>query len=223
MTGEPRPADESIPASPSPGPPVGGREPGRDPAPHARPSIAQRAARRAEVQAAGRDRYATLIRSLQAGREVPLHRRGARVPLDWHPVLWTLVRVAVVIGFGYLALRTGLQWWRESHVETWSGPDAAVQSGVRLDDCPIIDAIRVDDFPSWITFEGSIYRYAGWKRPYVGPGTPGYATTPYATGAMRLVLIENTPDGVARDTVLVWLDNALAGVEYLRTPDCSAP
>jgi hypothetical protein len=138
-------------------------------------------------------------------------------------VLWTLVKVAIVVVLGYMAIRTAAQWWRESHVETWSGPDAAVQSGVRLEDCPIVDAIRVDVFPSWITYGGSVYRYAGWKRPYVGPETPGYTATPYANGAMRLVLIENTPDGVARDTVLVWLENALAGVEYVRTSDCSPP
>jgi hypothetical protein len=40
---------------------------------------------------------------------------------------------------------------------------------------------------------------------------------------MRLILINDTPDGKARDTVLVWLEGALAGIEYAQTSDCSPP
>jgi hypothetical protein len=58
----------------------------------ARPSIAERAARRDEMQSPGRDRYASLLRSLQAGHELPIHRHGGRLAIDWNPVLWTLPR-----------------------------------------------------------------------------------------------------------------------------------
>jgi len=186
-----------------------------------RPSIAERAARRDEMQARGRDRYATLLRSLQAGQELPLHRRGGRLAVDWHPILWTLIKVAAVVLVAYVGIRVGTQWLREGRVDTWDGPDATVQSGVRLADCPSVDRIRVEDFPSWVRFEGSIYRYTGDKRPYVGPETPGFVQTPYTNGSMRLVLIENTPDGKARDTILIWLQDALAGIEYARVPECS--
>jgi hypothetical protein len=127
--------------------------------------------------------------------------------------------VAVV----YVVVRAGAQWWRENHVDTWQGPAPTVQSGVRLADCPAVDTIRVDDFPSWVAFEGSVYRYTGAKRPYVGPDTPGYTNTGHENGAMRLVLIDATPDGQARDIVMIWLDGALAGIEYARTPECAAP
>lgn len=207
MTGEPN-AASSVP-------PTDERE---------RPSIAARAAKRDEMQAHDRDRYSALLRSLQAGHELPIYRRGGRVTIDWNPILWTLIKVAIVVGFGYVAIRFGVQWWRDGHVDTWSGPDATVQSGVRLADCAIANSIRVDDFPSWVSYGGSIYVYTGDKRPYIGAeDIPGYTATPYANGSMRLVLIENTPDGVARDTILVWLQGALAGVEYARTPDCSPP
>ena len=186
-----------------------------------RPSIAERAARRDEMQARGRDRYATLLRSLQAGQELPLYRRGRRFAVDWHPILWTLLKVAAVVIVAYVAVRVGTQWLREGRVVTWDGPDATVQSGVRLADCPSVDRIRVEDFPSWVRFEGSIYRYTGDKRPYVGPETPGFTQTPYTSGSMRLVLIENTPDGKARDTIMIWLQDALAGIEYARVPECS--
>jgi hypothetical protein len=203
---------------------TGGPETANDAPPtseEGRPSIAQRAARRDEMQAHGRDRYATLLRSLQAGHELPVHRRGGRLSVERHPILWTLVKVAAVVIVAYVAVRVGTQWLREGRVVTWDGPDATVQSGVRLADCPIADRIRVEDFPSWVLFEGSIYRYTGDKRPYLGPETPGFTQTPYTSGAMRLALIENTPDGQARDTILIWLQDALAGIEYARVPECS--
>ncbi len=39
---------------------------------------------------------------------------------------------------------------------------------------------------------------------------------------MQLVLMDNTPAGRSRDTIMIWLDNSLAGIEYART-DCPAP
>jgi hypothetical protein len=188
---------------------------------HGRPSIAERAARRDEIQAHGHDRYATLLRSLQAGHELPVYRRGGHLAVDWHPVLATLLKVALVVIVAYVAIRVGTQWLREGRVVTWDGPDATVQSGVRLADCPTVDRIRVEDFPSWVLYGGSIYRYTGDKRPYLGPATPGFTQTPYTSGAMRLALIDNTPDGLARDTILIWLQGALAGIEYARVPECS--
>jgi hypothetical protein len=189
----------------------------------ARPSIAERAARRDEMQSPGRDRYTSLLRSLQAGHELPIHRHGGRLAVDWNPVLWTLLKVAAIIVVAYFVIRVGTQWWRENNVVTWSGPDTTVQSGVRLADCPVVDRIRVDDFPSWVTYAGSVYRYTGLKRPYLGPDTAGFTQTPYTNDAMRLVLIDNTPDGQARDTILLWLQSAIAGMVYDRAPDCSPP
>lgn len=187
-----------------------------------RPSIAERAARRDELQQAGRDRFTALLRSLQAGRELPLRRRGGLGSLDWHPVLWTLLRAAVVVLVLYVVLRLGTEWWREGRVDTWSGPDASVRSGVRLASCPIVDAIRVDDFPSWVVFGGSLYRYTGGKRPFLGD-TPGYTMTGWSSGSLHLVLIDSSEEGRARDTILLWLQGAVAGIEYARTPECSPP
>ncbi len=222
MAGESIPAGDrpDAPAHGSPAPPAHGQ-----PAPAAseydRPSIAERAARRDELYAGGRDRYSALLRSLQAGQELQLKGGRGRVSIDWHPILWILVRVAIVAALVYMAFRFGTQLWRENHVDTWAGPTATVQSGVRLADCPIVDAIRVDDFPSWVRYDGLIYRYTGWKRPFTGEDAPGYAMTPYTNGAMRLVLLDAPVGGSADDLVLVWLKGALAGVEYAKTPECS--
>jgi hypothetical protein len=175
------------------------------------------------MAAGGRDRYSALLRSLQAGQELPLYRRGRAITFDWHPVLWTLVRIAIVVALLYVGVRIGTQWWREARVDTWTGGTGTVQSGVRLADCAIVDIIRVDEFPSWISYEGSVFRYTGWKRPFIGPDTPGYRLTGHRNGTMNLVLIDNTADGRSRDTILVWLDGALAGIEYARTPECRPP
>jgi len=51
--------------------------------------------------------------------------------------------------------------------------------------------------------------------------TPGFSESGYRTGDLHLYLIENTPDGKARDNVLLWFEGGIAGVEYARTPDCS--
>jgi len=188
-----------------------------------RPSISERAARRDEMRTHGRDRYSALMRSLQAGHELPIYRRRGRITVNWNPVVWTLVRVAVLVVVAYLVVRVGAQWWRENHVETWSGPDATVQSGVKLADCPVVNTIRVDDFPSWVSYGGDVYRYVGLRRPYVGSTTAGYTQTPYSAGSLHLALIDNTPEGQALNTILLWFEGAAAGVDYARTPDCSPP
>lgn len=194
-----------------------GADPDRD---RPRASIEERAERRERLQA-GRDRYTALLRSLQAGREVQLARPGASLRFEWHPVLRTLIVATLAVLVLWFGARAGLDWIRRGQLTTWSGPDAAVQSGQVLQGCPILDTIDNPVFPSWVRWNGSIYRYSGWKRPFAGIGrTPGFSESGYRTGDLHLYLIDNTPDGQSRDTVLLWFDGGVAGVEYARTPDC---
>lgn len=195
-----------------------GAEPDHDPP---RASIEERAQRRERLQA-GRDRYAALLRSLQAGREVQLVRPGARIRVEWHPILRTLILVTIAVLVLWFGAWAGLDWIRRGQLTTWTGPDATVQSGQVLQGCPIVDAIDNPVFPSWVRWNGSIYRYSGWKRPFMGiDQTAGFSESGYRTGDLHLYLIENTPDGKARDNVLLWFEGGIAGVEYARTPDCS--
>ena len=194
-----------------------GVEPGTD---RPRASIEERAQRRERLQA-GRDRYASLLRSLQAGREVPLARPGPRLRIAWHPVLRTLILGAIAVLVLWFGARAGLDWIRHGQVTTWTGPDATVQSGQVLRGCPIVDTIDNPIFPSWVRWSGSVYVYSGWKRPFLGiDRTPGFSESGYRTGNLHLYLIDNTPDGKSRDTILLWFDGGIAGVEYARTPDC---
>lgn len=100
-------------------------------------SIEERAARREAITHAGRDRYAALVRSLHAGRELPVGRpAGRRVRISINPVFWTILKI-VVVGLALYAIALGADAWiRERAVDTWTGPDAAVTSGLNLAGCP---------------------------------------------------------------------------------------
>jgi hypothetical protein len=190
---------------------------------HDRPraSIEERAERRERLQA-GRDRYAALLRSLQAGREVPLAQPGARFRAEWHPVLRMLIVGTIAVVVLWFGARAGLDWIRHGQLTTWTGPDATVQSGQVLAGCPIVGTIDNPVFPSWVRWNGRVYMYSGWKRPFMGIAqTPGFSESGYRTGDLHLYLIDNTPDGKSRDTILLWFEGGIAGVEYTRTPDCT--
>lgn len=193
-------------------------EPGRH---RPRASIEERAQRRERLQA-GRDRYAALLRSLRAGREVQVARPRARLRDEWHPILRTLILAALAFLVLWFGARAGLDWIRRGQVTTWTGPDATVQSGQVLQGCPILDTIDNPVYPSWVRWNGSIYRYSGSKRPFLGiDQANGFSESGYRSGDLHLYLIDDTPDGKSRDTVLLWFEGGIAGVEYARTPDCT--
>lgn len=186
-----------------------------------RPSISERAARRDRISQGGSDRYSSLLRALHAGAEMPLRqRRGRGIALEWHPIAWTLVKAAVVVAFGYAAIFLGFNAWRDSRTDTWTGPDASVTSGQRLADCPVVNSLHDDTFPTWVRFEGSIYRLTDSVRPVGDDPGPDYPSTGYALGSLQLLRVNNTPQGKAGDVVLVKIDTTPVGRVFQRTPDC---
>ena len=88
------------------------------------------------MQHAGRDRYSSLLRTLQAGRELPLQDRRRGLRIAWHPIAGTLLRAVLIGVVLYLGVTTGLRLWRDSRVDAWTGPDATVTSAL---DEPTID------------------------------------------------------------------------------------
>ena len=86
------------------------------------------------------------MRALHAGQEVPLQSRQAR-SLEWHPIAAKLLVAAFVGVLLYAAVYVGYNAWRDSRVDTWSGPDTTVTSGQRLADCPVVNALHDDDVP----------------------------------------------------------------------------
>jgi hypothetical protein len=184
-----------------------------------RPTIEERAERRERIESGGSDRYTSLMRALHAGREVPIQRREAR-SLQWHPIAGKLLVAGVVGLLAYAAIVTGYNAWRDSRVDTWSGPDAAVTSGQRLANCPVANDLHDDTFPTWIRFQGHVYVLTERIRPVGNTPTPDYPMAPYQLGDLRLHTIANTADGREGKLILLRLASAATGQVFELNPDC---
>lgn len=190
-----------------------------------RRSVDERAAQRERMQQAGRDRYSSLLRILQAGQELPWQQRakGRRVAwlAAWHPIAGKLLRAAVIAIVGYLAITTALNIWRDSRVDVWSGPDGSVSSGQVMADCPLVGSVRDNIFPNWLRFDGKVYRLTDTIRPMGFEPDADFPPTGYRLEQMALYRVINTPDGQEGRIVLIKLDTSAVGRVYRLTPDCT--
>lgn len=190
-----------------------------DSGPRRRLPIEERAARRDRMTRANADRYQSLLWTLRAGRELPWARRRS-VRLEWHPIAWALLRVAIVGVVIYAVVSTGLSAWREVRVDTWTGPDATVTSGQRLESCPIAVGFRDPIFPAWVRFEGSIYRGTDSIRPIGSNLDNAYPDTGYSLGDLHLLRVVNVPAGQEGQMIVIKLESSLTGELYVRVPEC---
>lgn len=221
-SGRIRLSTDPIPGTPSPDAPFDA-----GPDPHARrPSIDERRARREELDASGRDRYDSLLRHLQAGRQLPLEPRASRrLPrLDVHRVGLRILAIAAVVAALWIGAIVVNDRLREGQIDAWSGPDATVRSGASLAGCdlgaPPVDTV----FPGWIVYEGRVYRWADLSAPITDSSIPdSYLPTDYRLGDLRLYLIESSQSGRDLERILVRNGTANAGAVYLWAPQCSAP
>jgi len=190
-----------------------------------RPSIEERARRRSEMDAGSRDRYESLLRHLRAGQEIavepPRGWRGRLEALDWHPIAGRLL-LAIGIGVAtYLMLTWVAGWLRERRVDTWSGPDATVQSGQRLEGCA--DLLRIDDavLPNWIRYRGEVFQLTEAGLP-MGQSNIGrsYVATPYSLGDFRLFEVRVEGLGPMGSRLIVRNGEAPAGQLYKRLDAC---
>ncbi|MDQ3553925.1 MAG: hypothetical protein M3395_05905 [Chloroflexota bacterium] len=188
-----------------------------------RPSIAERAAQRDRLEHGDRDRYSTLVRALQAGREVPLGR-APDMPFAWHPVAWTLLRLALVAAALYVIALVGWNWWRDQQVESWNGPDATVvQSGQRLEGCLAANAQRDDQAPTWVRFDGTVYVLSSRLLPMRARGEFGqtqYVESGYSQGRLRILLVEPHVAGEPPDELIIASPPAHGGRIYDPDPTC---
>jgi hypothetical protein len=187
-----------------------------------RPSIEERVARRQQVDQHGKDRYDTLLRHLRAGKEIPIERRGRREALDWHPIAGKVIIAAVAIAAVYLAVSTVLNVIRENRVDQWTGPDASVTSGQKLDSCPSL--YHADDpvFPNWIRFGGSIFQQADAVVP-VGDTNIGtsYLDSGYTLEKMRIYTVAISGLGPPGSRIVVRNGNAPGSEVYRKVDECS--
>jgi hypothetical protein len=189
--------------------------------PRRRAEIDERAARRERMNAPDRDRFSSLMRALQAGKEVPVRSRGRSTPIEWNPIGMTLLKIAALAFVAWFAVSVVTGWIRDNRTDTWSGPDQSVQSGEKLANCAEVELVRDEAFPSWIRYQGATYRLTASTWPFIGPGiTTGYHDSGYSLGSMHLILIDNSPEGRRLDTILLWIESGIAGREMDRVTDC---
>jgi hypothetical protein len=131
-----------------------------------------------------------------------------------------LVRVVLVAALVYLALTTALNLWRDQRVDTWSGPDATVTSGQRLEGCPEASEFQDPIFPAWVRYQGMVYGGTEAIRPVGSNADNAYPVSGYRLGSMGLLRVANTPDGQAGRQILLKLDSSLTGQLYVRLPAC---
>ncbi len=187
-----------------------------------RPSIAERAARRDRLERDDRDRYSSLVRALQAGREVPVGRTRS-LRMEWHPIAWSLLRLALVLAALYVIGLVGWNWWRDQQVDTWKGPDASVQSGQRLEGCLAANVQGDDLFPTWVRFDGTVYVRSERVRVLRGESMPGqtqYLESGYGLDRLRILLLEPVAEGDTPQELIIASPPARGGRAYVPDLTC---
>ena len=184
-------------------------------------TIAERAAKRDRMASSGRDRYGSLLRTLQAGRELPIGS-AQRARYEWHPIFRRLLVAIALVVVAWFALRAGVTIWRDNTTDTWAGPDATVQSGQRLEGCAPVNVLHDDAFPTWIRYGGAVFGMANARRPVAAVTAENGYQAPGYTNDSRLLLRMLDPTGAVReDQLLIYDPRADTGELYRILPDCS--
>lgn len=185
-----------------------------------RVSIAERAARRQQLEQQGYDGAQGLLRYLKEGRGETVARRG-RWDLVFHPIARKLVLAFLVLAAAYVAISFVAGQVRDVRIDTWTGPDATVQSGMRLEACPALR--RTDDpvFPNWIRIDGRVYQPTGAQLP-IGPSNIGryYVDSGYTLDNLRIYRVEHDGLGEPGSRILVRAGDAPAGGLFGVIPGC---
>ncbi len=174
------------------------------------------------MEHSGRDRYSSLVRALQAGREVPVGRTRS-MPLEWHPIFRRLVVLAVVLAIAAVVVINAHERWREGLVDSWTGPGPLVQSGQRLSGCAATDGLTHATMPVWVRYGGSVYVLtdARWALSNEGRlNETSLVETGYSLGEKRILLIEEPAAGAALESLVVARPPAYGGGLYLPHPEC---
>ncbi|MET1231300.1 MAG: hypothetical protein ABWY52_00450 [Candidatus Limnocylindrales bacterium] len=190
--------------------------------PSERLSISERAAKRDRMAQSGRDRYGSLLRTLQAGRELPVGGKQ-RTRYEWNPIFGKLIVAVVAVVVAWFMLRAGVTIWRDNTTDTWAGPDASVVSGQRLEDCPPVNILHDDAFPTWIRYQGTIFALANARRPVAEvTAENGYQASGYTNDSRLLLLMLDPATGSPlQDQLLVYDPRASVGELYRLQPECS--
>lgn len=185
-----------------------------------RVSIEERAKRRDRIVSHGSDRYASLLHALQAGRDVSAPPRR-RTRVNWHPIARKLLLATALVVSLYLVATVSLRLWRESTVDTWTGPDATVTSGQKLAGCAALAPGYDDVFPRWVRFEGRMFLNTGFVRPVGSNDDGSYVPTAYTLRDIELFRITDTPAGRDGSDIMLKLTRVETGVLFREAPECA--
>lgn len=173
------------------------------------------------MESSGRDRYDQLLRHLQAGREIPLQPRSRGFAgLDIHPSAGKVVLTAVLVAVAWFVAIAATDAVRLGQVDTWTGPEGSVQSGLVLAGCQSEKFTEDVYFPAWVRFEDKIYLWSDQLAP-IGPESVGrsFLETGYRHDDLALYRIASSPDGRAGRHILVRQGSSPAGAIYVLS-DC---
>ncbi|MGK2851087.1 MAG: hypothetical protein ACSLFN_09285 [Candidatus Limnocylindrales bacterium] len=145
-------------------------------------------------------------------------RRRLRLDIDASAGRLLAIAGLVVVG-GFLAVVL-TDWLRTNRVDTWAGPDAAVQSGLRLDGCPAVSFQEDVYFPSWVRFEGKVFSWTDSGSP-IGPNSLGSAYVPsgYTLGDLQLFRVTNSLEGREGRQIMLRQGTSPVGANYV-VADC---
>ena len=111
---------------------------------------------------------------------------------------------------------------RDGRLDTWVGPDTTVQSGYVLAGCALPSFSEDSYFPTWIRFDGHVYRWADLSAP-IGPDSipTSYEPTGHTLGTLALHRILSSQSGLAGERIMIRNGEAEAGAVYLLVPECT--
>lgn len=161
------------------------------------------------------------MRHLQAGREIPVAApTRRRLGLEIDASAGRLIALAAVVVLAWFLAVFVTDWLRTNRVDTWAGPDATVQSGLRLDGCPAVSFQEDVYFPSWVRFEGKVFRWTDSGSP-IGPNSVGsaYVASGYALGDLQLYRVANSVEGRAGRQIMLRQGASPVGANYV-VADC---
>lgn len=185
-----------------------------------RPTIEERASKRDQIHTGANDRYSSLMEALSGGR--PLLADQSRPKLTWHPVMWTLIRILLVLLVAYLLALYGWRWWRQQQTDVWSGPSTSVVSGQRLSGCDAANLRNDDAMPTWIRWAGHVFVQTDRILPVLNQSLEGqtqFIETGYSLSQLRIVLPATTVAGQLPAELLVVSPPGIAASVF--KPDAS--
>ena len=172
------------------------------------------------------DPFERLLDHLRNGRPLPPRaRRGMpSIYRSVHVRFWQTTAIVVAAAVLWFVAASALNWYRDNHVETWTGPTTTVTSGGQLAGCPAASAVGSDTvYPNWVRFDGRVYIRSTRAVPVVDSATGPdgtYPATGYTLGSIRLLRSTTSPAARAGDEIVLDTPGTVGSPVFVADPSC---